>query len=179
MKERIKQEIEKYKAINEKAINAFVPCWQEIDHNRGYIDGLRYALEVMEKYEADERLLNSGTSEAETTDAVSRESLVNELKCGYWNKDLQSAKDDPCVIDSMIDWCIRIVKSQPPVIPQRKKGKWIFNEKLGHQYCCSECGNPMPTVNDYYRAKLIGCPYCLTDMREEEKNERTTESKEI
>lgn len=48
---------------------------------------------------------------------------------------------------------------------QPKKGKWIFNENMYHQYCCSECGLPMPPINDYYRAKIIGCPYCLADMR--------------
>lgn len=48
---------------------------------------------------------------------------------------------------------------------KRPKGKWIFNEKMYHQYCCSECGLPMPAVNDYYREKIIGCPYCLADMR--------------
>lgn len=49
--------------------------------------------------------------------------------------------------------------------PQCKRGKWIFSEKMGHQYCCSECGLPMPNVNEYYRKKIIGCPYCLADMR--------------
>lgn len=48
---------------------------------------------------------------------------------------------------------------------EKKKGKWTFNEKMYHQYCCSECGLPMPAVNDYYRTKIIGCPYCLADMR--------------
>lgn len=48
---------------------------------------------------------------------------------------------------------------------QRKRGKWIFREDMGHQYCCSECGCPKPFVNDYYYKKVIGCPYCLADMR--------------
>jgi hypothetical protein len=49
----------------------------------------------------------------------------------------------------------------------RPKGKWIFREDMGHQYCCSECGCPKPFVNDYYYKKIIGCPYCLADMRGE------------
>lgn len=65
MKERIKQEIEKTKEQNEKMLKAFVPPLYEIDYNRGYIDGLRYALELIEKHEADERLLNSDWGEME------------------------------------------------------------------------------------------------------------------
>ena len=59
MKERIIQEIEKTQKRNEEMFKALVPCWTEIDHNRGYIDGLRFALEVIEMHEADEKLLNS------------------------------------------------------------------------------------------------------------------------
>ena len=59
MKERIIQEIEKIQKRNEEMLKALVPCWTEIDHNRGYIDGLRFALEVIEMHEADEKLLNS------------------------------------------------------------------------------------------------------------------------
>lgn len=65
MKERIIQEIEKTQKRNEEMLKALVPCWTEIDHNRGYIDGLRFALEVIEMHEADERLLNSDWGEME------------------------------------------------------------------------------------------------------------------
>ena len=43
-----------------------------------------------------------------------RQDIIDALKKGYWDKDLQSAKDDPCVIDAMIDWAIRQVKSVEP-----------------------------------------------------------------
>lgn len=56
MKETIKKEIEKYKAINEKALKAYIPCWQEIDHNRGYIDGLRFALELIAKHDVLDKI---------------------------------------------------------------------------------------------------------------------------
>lgn len=65
MKERIIQEIEKTQKRNEEMLKALVPCWTEIDHNRGYIDGLRFALEVIEMHEADEKLLNSDRGEME------------------------------------------------------------------------------------------------------------------
>lgn len=65
MKEQIKQEIEKTQKQNEKMLNAFIPPFYEIDYNRGYIDGLKFALELIEKHEADERLLNSDWGEME------------------------------------------------------------------------------------------------------------------
>ena len=65
MKERIENEIQKYQEINEKMLRATIPCFTEVDYNRGYIDGLRYALELIEKNEADERLLNSDWGEME------------------------------------------------------------------------------------------------------------------
>lgn len=65
MKEQIRQEIEKTKERNEKMLKALIPSFYEIDYNRGYIDGLRYALELIEKHEADERLLNSDWGEME------------------------------------------------------------------------------------------------------------------
>ena len=65
MKEQIKQEIEKTQKRNEKMLKALISSFYEIDYNRGYIDGLRFALEVIEKHEADERLLNSDWGEME------------------------------------------------------------------------------------------------------------------
>ena len=46
-------------------------------------------------------------------DLISRKALVTKLSQGYWNRELQQAKNDPCVIDAMIDWAIRIVKEMP------------------------------------------------------------------
>lgn len=51
---------------------------------------------------------------------ISEKSIVDVLSKGYWDKNLQSAKDDPCVIDAMIDWAIRQVKAIPSAEP-----KWI------------------------------------------------------
>ena len=63
MKEQIRQEIEKTKARNEKMLKALIPSFYEIDYNRGYIDGLRYALELIEKHEADVPDTNVGEME--------------------------------------------------------------------------------------------------------------------
>ena len=46
-------------------------------------------------------------------DLINRQDVIDALKRGYWNKDIQAAKDDPCVIDAMIDWAIRQVESVP------------------------------------------------------------------
>lgn len=53
MKERIEKEIQKYRELNEKMLRATIPCFTEVDYNRGYIDGLRFALEQIEKHEAE------------------------------------------------------------------------------------------------------------------------------
>lgn len=53
-------------------------------------------------------------------DCISREDAINELKLAYFNKDLQSAKDDPCIVDAMTDWAIRIIRNLPSVQPQSK-----------------------------------------------------------
>ena len=71
MKEQIKKEIEKTKERNEKMLRAFIPPLSEIEYNRGYIDGLKFALEQIEKHEADERLLNSDLGEMEVSDGIS------------------------------------------------------------------------------------------------------------
>ena len=47
------------------------------------------------------------------SDLISRTDAVKELKKAYWNKNIQSAKDDPCVIDAMTDWAIRTIKALP------------------------------------------------------------------
>ena len=65
MKERIEKEIQKYRELNEKMLRATIPCFTEVDYNRGYIDGLRYALELIEMHEVDERLLNSDWGDME------------------------------------------------------------------------------------------------------------------
>ena len=87
-------------------------------------------------------------------DAVSRQAVINTI---FYKS------DNSCDVVLSTDLMDRI-KQLPSVTPQRQKGKWIFREDMGHQYCCSECGCPKPSVNDYYYKKIIGCPYCLADM---------------
>ena len=48
----LSKKIEELKKSNEKAMAAFVPCWTEIEHDRGMIDGIRFALEMMGQAES-------------------------------------------------------------------------------------------------------------------------------
>lgn len=74
---------------------------------------------------------------------VDADKVIDVMKAAYWDENMQSAKDDPCVIDAMIDWSIRQVKEAPtedvaPVI----HAHWIFigNENPLYTHKCSNCG---------------------------------------
>ena len=102
---------------------------------------------------------------------IDKEALINELKLEYFNKDLQEGKNDPCVIDAMIDWAIRAVKRQPSVTPQPKIGYWEYvqydsNPNIGNWHC-SECKGictEMHSIEDSYNY----CPNCGAKMEVEE-----------
>ena len=72
------------------------------------------------------------------TDCISRQAAIDALRVAYWDDNIQSAKDDPCIVDAMTDWAIRQVKALPPAQP--KSGQWILNRSGA--YCCSECMEP-------------------------------------
>ena len=55
------------------------------------------------------------------TDLISRQEAIDKLKVAYWDKNLQSAKNDPCVIDAMTDWAIRQVKATPTILEASKE----------------------------------------------------------
>ena len=86
---------------------------------------LRKELEVkIAKLEKTIEALENGSCE----DCVSRSMAINKLKEHYWDKELQSAKDDPCIIDAMTDLDIRIIKDLPSVQPVQR---WIpVSERL-------------------------------------------------
>lgn len=78
------------------------------------------ALVVLPKekeFEHLEWLLKTHYKDEQSEDCISRKQAINELKLAYFNKDLQSAKDDPCIVDAMTDWSIRTIKKLPPVTP--------------------------------------------------------------
>lgn len=67
------------------------------------------------------------------------EDAIDALRVAYWDENIQSAKDDPCIVDAMTDWAIRQIKALPSAQPQRMKGKWIDCSSSEH-YKCSVCG---------------------------------------
>ena len=101
-------------------------------------------------------------------DCISREELINELKLGYFNKDLQEAKNDPCVIDAMIDWAIRTAKRLPSVTPSRPKGKWIHWTDDYKDYVTCSCCEYGEEGEVLLSDKTPFCPICGADMRESE-----------
>lgn len=96
-------------------------------------------------------------------DCISRKAIINELKLGYFNKDLQEGKNDPCVIDAMIDWAIRAVKRQPSTTPQQKMGRWITRTFMHDgEFYCDKCKCDSP-----YNEKWDYCPNCGAKMEVE------------
>ena len=59
------------------------------------------------------------------SDLISRQAAIDALRVAYWDDNIQSAKDDPCIVDAMTDWAIRQVKALPPAQPEHPgKCKW-------------------------------------------------------
>ena len=44
----LNKKIEELKQSNKKAMEATVPCWTEIEHDRGMIGGIEFAIRVIE-----------------------------------------------------------------------------------------------------------------------------------
>ena len=78
-------------------------------------------------------------------DLISKRAAIDALKVAYWDKEMQSATDDPCIVDAMTDWAIRTIRELPSAEPEQKKGEWI-NRSLNilypewERYTCSVCG---------------------------------------
>ncbi len=55
----------------------------------------------------------------------------------------------------------------PPAQPERKKGKWVYDNGL-KQFFCDQCGEPSLTYDDIYIYSMDFpnfCPECGADMR--------------
>ena len=50
---------------------------------------------------------------------IDADEAIKALGVAYFDKGIQSAKDDPCVIDAMTDWAIRQIKAMPTI------GGWV------------------------------------------------------
>ena len=140
----------------------------------GYGDVVDHMNEVFEAFTSDYMKSSSKPSGIQfddiVEDAISRKELINELKLGYWDENLQSAKDDPCVIDAMIDWCIRTIKSQPTMTSTRPHGEWIICRD-DNDYCyCQNCKHKFDVDHLKFSWDTYdfppSCPNCGADMKE-------------
>ena len=61
-------------------------------------------------------------------DSISRQDAIDALRAAYWDRNIQSAKDDPCIVDAMTDWAIRQIKALPSEQPKRKPSKTLAEE---------------------------------------------------
>ena len=64
-------------------------------------------------------------------DLISRQAAIEALRVAYFDNNIQSAKDDPCIVDAMTDWAIRQVKalsSAQPDVPDICVGDMISRQ---------------------------------------------------
>lgn len=68
-------------------------------------------------------------------DLIRRQDAIDALKVAYWDKNIQSAKDDPCIVDAMTDWAIRQIKALPSAQPEplTDKEQRIFLAAMGRE----------------------------------------------
>ena len=99
---------------------------------------------------------------------VDADKVIDVMKAAYWDENMHSAKDDPCVIDAMIDWSIRQVKDAPtedvkPVIhahwERHFKRPGVYEDLWWH---CSNCNGR--TSEEYAPYWGSYCPYCGARM---------------
>lgn len=101
-------------------------------------------------------------------DLISRQAAIDALKKAYWDSNIQSAKNDPCIVDAMTDWAIRQVKALPSAQSEiircencaNWEEEWSADGKRRH-YC---------TMIDSYSDKSF---YCANAERREEPDGQT------
>lgn len=68
-------------------------------------------------------------------DLISRREAIDVLKEAYWDRNIQAAKDDPCIVDAMTDWAIRKIKGLPSAQPTTEP---YWTELM---VICDNCGH--------------------------------------
>ena len=103
------------------------------------------------------------------------EDAIDALKKAYWSHDIQSAKDDPCIVDAMTDWAIRQIKALPSAQKTCRwtnKGVFYGDDVDAWQECeCSKCGRWDTRPYMYYFDEPNYCSYCGAKRQKGEKNE--------
>lgn len=154
--DKIRAEIEEYKS-RQLALAIGVD-----DLEKGKQIALEYVLAILDKYKAASEKGMSDNFEAQTTnaDCISRESLRRKLQeehdffVNSYGGFSNLPQNDKARVDEITN-CIAMVVNEPPVQPQRKRGKWIEIEIDAGEfiYKCTECG--MRVINPYKY-----CPNC-------------------
>ena len=92
-------------------------------------------------------------------DLISREAAIDALKVAYWDKEIQSAKDDPCIVDAMTDWAIRMIKELPSAQPEVRPIDYqdcsnaILKMWMGNVVTDGEYNRIMDKLNAYWGKK--------------------------
>ena len=127
-------------------------------------------------------------------DLISRSALKEEFakhedRKGYLIGDWEDIIDNAPPIETTIDTLMSTlsvetlkattwVKVDTPsgeafVYKREETGHWIID---GHHYKCSRCGKTLAIMfSETDDDDLIGCPFCLADMRREGENESEKE----
>ena len=66
-----------------------------------------------------------------------------------------------------VEEAVRRIEQLPSAQPERKKGKWVYDNGL-KQFFCDQCGEPSLTYDDIYIYSMDFpnfCPECGADMR--------------
>ena len=66
------------------------------------------------------------------SDTISRQAAIEALRVAYFDNNIQSAKDDPCIVDAMTDWAIRQVKALPPAQPKQTDCEYCHEDSDGY-----------------------------------------------
>lgn len=60
-------------------------------------------------------------------DLINRKDAIEAVRKAYFDKNIQSARKDPCIVDAVTDWAIRQIKMLPAyVIKEDKMTKYDY-----------------------------------------------------
>ena len=88
-----------------KCVNEKPECFEAIE----------LAISALQAQEAKNS--NESSLTQNELDTISRKAAIDALRVAYWDDNIQSAKDDPCIVDALTDWAIRQVKALPSAQP--------------------------------------------------------------
>lgn len=92
------------------------------------------------------------------SDLISRRDAIAALREAYWDRNIQSAKDDPCIVDAMTDWAIRQIKELPSVKPEplTDKEQRIFLAAMGREEkVCKQVDDECRDCREPYEDSLV------------------------